>query len=369
MLRTMIPIFCLIVPSMGLAEQQPTLTADFESGRILPNQGPRDAGFIRTLPENQRGDEIIGTAQGGCGENSNCDMKVIQTATVDGQNVSPRSGNYFLQMLLDIRKDYTGLNGGLPKPRNSLAWHNDVYRWDYDVERWIGFSLFIPVGFEDETENAGITFTEIGSDSSSHLAKLMIGKRGNDPDSRWYLEYELSDTSPTNDGKTIIDMGSIEPDKGKWTDFVIRLRANPFRTRTNPADLGIKGAFDREFAGNKGILQVWKSAGNVDAQGNRRMANKIDIVDRPVGLVPATVQGKSQLKFDARLYKGQWQGNKGKTSSVVGPQIWVAWDEIRFGDARDGVGYQDVNPSRLPCTEACTNGDDISRPLPPVLND
>lgn len=359
----------MIIPAIGVAEQELTMVADFESGRILPNTGPRDAGFIRTLPEPQRGDETIGTAQGGCGPSSNCDTKVIRNASVDGQDVYPRNGNFFLQMLLDIRKDYTGLNGGLPKPRNSLTWHNDIYRWDFDVERWIGFSLFIPVGFEDETENAGITFTEIGTDSSAHLAKLMIGKRGSDPDSRWYLEYESSDKSATNDGKVIIDMGSIEPDKGKWTDFVIRLRANPFSTTTNPARLGISGAIDRQFAGNKGILQLWKSAGVVDPQGNRRMVNKIDIVDRPVGLVPATVQGKNQLKFEARLYKGQWQGNKGRTSSVIGPQIWVAWDEIRFGDARDGIGYQDVNPSRLPCTDACAEGDDLSRPLPPVLND
>ncbi len=80
------------------------------------------------------------------------------------------------------------------------------------------------------------------------------------------------------------------PDLGKWTDFVIRFRVNPFSVATNPAKAGIPDSIDQVFEGNKGIFQLWKSEGNVDGQGNRKMVLKIDKVNTPVGLVLYSIE-------------------------------------------------------------------------------
>ena len=328
----------------------------FETGSLQPNGSGADAGFIKTLPHPQNGREAYQHGRGGCGPTSDCDMRVVSSEVVDGQTVRPRAGNYFLRIMLYKDKDYSGVNGGgLNKPRNSLTFTDQSYRFDFDTEQWVGFSIFVPNGFEDETEAQGIVLTDIGTGNRAQFATLSIGMGHRDTQSRWYLNVSHSDTSTTRGSVETIDLGSIEPDKGQWTDFVIRLRANPFSKNTNPSAQGISGANNQLYEGNKGILQVWKSEGSADSRGDREMVNVVNKVNTPVGLVPGTVQRQSKLKHDIRVYKGGWQGHRGRGSSVQGP-IWIGWDEYRFGQTMlYGTGYADVNPSGQACTDACSS--------------
>ena len=138
------------------------------------------------------------------------------------------------------------------------------------------------------------------------------------------------------------------PDLGKWTDFIIRYRANPFSVRTNPFSKGIPNAKNRTYEGNKGILQVWKATGTEDRNGDRQMVSKINLVNTPIGLVP---QASERIRHSFRVYKYGWHNNP---TDVAGP-VWFGFDEIRQGLAwRHGTGYSDVHPSGLPCTDGCT---------------
>ncbi len=159
----------------------------------------------------------------------------------------------------------------------------------------------------------------------------------------WYLQLQTNDKSAEadheNTRKDILDLGSVVPDLGKWTDFVIRFRANPFSVATNPAKAGIPNSINQLFEGNKGVFQVWKSEGEVDDAGNRKMVLKVDRTNTSIGLVPSSVR---TLAFSFRIYKYGWRRNP---TTVKGP-VWVGFDEIRFGAAlRDGTGYDDVLPS------------------------
>lgn len=368
---------CLILAPLLLAVEAFAVekvanSVSFETGEIQPNKGGGvDSAHIRTLPHPQTGSDSIRTGSGGCGPNSNCDMRVVRSEVVDGQEVTPRAGNYFLRMKLYKDKDYTELNGGAPKPRNELTFSDDHHRFDHDVEEWIGFSVFLPKGYEDETETIGLILTEISTGPSAQFLKLSVGMRSGDKDSRWYFHYHISDTKVAGGNEIQVDLGSIEPDKGKWTDFVIRTRSNPFDVDTNPAKKGIKDANDKLYKANKGILQVWKSEGSVmDNNGNRKMVNKINKVDTPIGLVPGNTNGEDKIHFNLRAYKGGWQGNRGQSTSVSGP-IWIAWDEARFGEAlRHGTRYEDVHPTGMSCTDKCPDGSSVAAesdapPAPP----
>ncbi len=153
------------------------------------------------------------------------------------------------------------------------------------------------------------------------------------------------------------------PDLGKWTDFVVRYRANPFSTTTNPATAGIPGSKNQTYAGNKGILQVWKAEGPVGASGNRTMVRKFSKVNAPVGLVP---HKSDRLMHTWRIYKYGW---KRFPTHVKGP-IWIGFDEIRTGlVGRDGTTYADVNPSGASCSSDCEGLSDAlaHKPLAPEL--
>lgn len=360
--RSTIILLTLLAATVN-AQERVQNSLGFESGAIQPNGRSADSGFIQTLPDPQSGANTISTGQGGCGPTSNCDMRVLRSERIDGQDVTPRAGDFFLRMRLDKNKDYTGLNGGPPKPRNALSFGHEAFRIDHDVEGWIGFSIFLPTDYEDETGQIGLILSEIHTDSSAQYLKLLIDMESGE--SHWFLEYRTTDSSISGGTARTVDLGSIEPDKGKWTDFVIRHRSNPFDVDTNPAAEGIPDAKDKLYKANKGILQVWKAEGSVvDNAGNRQMVIKIDKVNTPVGLVPGTRQGKDKIGYNLRAYKPGWQGHTGRSTSVAGP-IWIAWDEVRFGEAiKHDTGYQDVHPTALACTDRCP-GNSAAPPPPP----
>jgi hypothetical protein len=384
MLKRLFVLVCGVAFFAMQASAGVRMDAGFETGQIQAKDGVVDAGLIRTLPDPQKGDETFTSGSGGCGPSSNCDLRVVKSETVGGETIQPREGDYYLRMLLDKSKDYTGLNGGKPKPRNAFSQHQeDIFGTDWDEEAWMGFSVFIPSNYEHETAapTTHHSLTEVGVDSTANLFKLVLQNKSSDGSTRWYMKYYTNDSAVSNLASGTVEkdavLGFVNADLGKWTDFVIRFRANPFSTPTNPVTEGIANSRANpnhpkgQWPANTGILQVWKSTGPVDANGNREMRLAVDVENVPVGLVPPqNYQGRSLIHYNIRSYKGGWQGYNGKPTSVNGP-IYIAFDGYSFGETMaDGAGYRDVHPTGMACTQGCPGGglgEEASKPKAPIL--
>jgi hypothetical protein len=270
------------------------------------------------------------------------------------------------QIFLD--KNYTKWNGNsggdYPRTESGFGSENMV---GFDVEYWLGFSVYIPASWEKETgvsHNGGgpmlLTAHTRGRAGETVFNFQIRPKSGSSYD-HWYINHYANPRSVEEKGIHRTDMGSTKDDIGKWTDFVFRFRANPFSEDTNPAKMGIAGAADKLFRANKGILQVWKSVGTeVDANGDRPMELVFDIENAPVGNVPSK---EDIIRLSFRVYKSGW---KEIDSSVKGP-IWLGFDEIRFGRADDGTGFSTVHPSGMDCSASVCSIGQQQRPLPPML--
>jgi hypothetical protein len=373
-LRTLTIIALAIsAPAVAQADRLVGYEADFESGQFMPAGSRTDSFFVLTLPDPQNGSETVKTGDGGGTANDNWDSRVLSRASLGGQTVRPRTGQYFALHTLHRDKDYTELNGnGEKKPRVQLNIAGDRNLIEFDSEVYSGFSIFVPNDFEHETGTTGhlgsSTLVVVNTDSSATLMTLRIYVPDGGTRAHWFLDYYVNPTSVEETPETLktVDLGPVNPDRGKWTDFVIRFRSNPFSTGTNPARKGIANANDKFYEGNKGILQLWKAEGVADSNGNRKMVRKISVVNSPVGNVPGTTQGKSQLSFSLRIYKYKWQT---MPTDVRGP-IEFGFDAFRFGDTlRYGTSYTDVHPAQQPCTDRCPPGSNATdRPKPPELS-
>jgi hypothetical protein len=353
---------------LSLAYAQMPIVGNFESGQFQESNGRVDAFWVRTLPDPQSGAEYISTGSGGGAPNSGWDVRVVSRQNVGGETIMPRRGNYFASFVIDRDKNYLGLNGGQKdRPRAELHARADHMMFDFDTEVWLGVSIYVPRNFQDELVNnhqGGMTLISTNSDSAASFMSLRIHVPQGANESHWMLKTHTDDQSVTDseESKTFTDLGPISSDAGKWTDFVFRMRVNPFSVDTNPAKEGIKLAFNHLYRGNKGILQIWKAEGNVDQSGNRRMVQKLNILNAPIGLVPGVTQDKTQLHSSMRIYKSQWK----ILDTVVDRPIWLGYDEFRLGQAvRDSVGYADVHPSGQACTDNCPGGKSGSVLAPP----
>lgn len=361
-------VLCIAAPAMAQADRNVRFTGDFESGKFQPNGGTTDSFFIKTLPDPQVGGEAIRTGSGGGAPSSSWDSKVLRSQDFGGQLIKPRQGQFFARHILYYDKDYRNLNDGvLHKARAEMGITHGSNRIDFDTEVYMGLSIFVPKSFEHETgtkEYMTDTLLVLNTDSSASFLSMQVFVPKGGTEAHWYMYYPVNDSTVREGGGTVyrVDLGPVNADKGKWTDFVIRFRSNPFSVDTNPAREGIANANDKLYRGNKGILQLWKAEGPVDADGNRRMVQKINRVNKPVGNVPGTTNGKSKLAFSVRIYKGNWQR---KPTDVKGP-IYYGFDEFRFGEKiANGTGYQDVHPAQLACTEGCPGGS-AGEPTDPV---
>ncbi|MGH8166852.1 MAG: hypothetical protein ACREQ1_06405, partial [Woeseiaceae bacterium] len=195
--------------------------------------------------------------------------------------------------------------------------------------------------------------------ASSTLMYLSVHVPSGTSVAHWIFAQHLSDTSVKEGEKKIVyDLGPVTGDLGKWTDFVLRYRFNPFSKRTNASNFA--GGMNKTYEGNRGILQLWKSSGSPDARGNRRMSiTAVNLVNKPVGLVPHRTE---KISWHFRIYKYGWHNNP---TDVAGP-VWVGFDEIRDGRVReDDTTFSDVHPGGLACPGACSNSVTAGQPLPP----
>ena len=349
-----------MVSTPASGERRVYLEAGFETGHVRASGGRLDAFWIMTLPDPQpEGDCKFFSPEGngGFGLGSKTDFRVVQQEVWNGELILPRSGQYFGRSVIHRHKCYPS-----DAARSHLVFTTPGQEYVWDEEVWVGFSVYVPETWEhdnkykraDQAHLSGMSvFASNASASSSHLA-LRIHPSSDSEINEWVLRLVPTDpTSTTDKGNAYHALGSLAPDLGKWTDFVFRIRFNPFNKRTNPALEGIQGARDQWYEGNRGILQVWKSEGAADSDGNRPMRLVFSRVDEPVGLVPRADRGL-RLIFDT--YKYSWQPFD---TDPKGP-IFLGYDEIRFGRAeKEGAGFADVAPSGGPMAS--------TEPKPPRL--
>ena len=327
----------------------PSFVGDFETGQIQDNGTSPDGFLVQTF----NGSTYVGVTGGGAGPSSGYDTRVVASESVGGSTVTPRKGTYFARSEVSYSKDYTAYsgNGGLDKPRSNIAMSDPGLRTDFDDENWLGFSVFLPSNFVHDTgtlngAQGNQIFTNYATSTSSTQFTIQEYVPTGETESHWILQYftDATSTKESVGAKTTVDLGPVTGDLGKWTDFVIRYRMNPFTTATNAST--VTNGMNKVFEGNKGILQVWKASGAVDGNGNRTMTKVVDIVNAPVGLVPHT---SNKMVNAVRLYKYHWKTN---TTANTGT-VWAGFDEIKAGRAADGITYNSVYPGTVPCTAGC----------------
>lgn len=335
-----------------------------ESGRVQNAGSKQDGFYIQTFRDNN--EVLVGS--GGAGPDSGLDTRVVRSETVGSETIRPRKGDYFMRSALHYEKDYSvsSFNKGCQcnKPRSTMMLGHETLRFEWDEELYLGFSIYTPENLEDELgvkDHRGSSMLLSVKPSSSTRTQFLLSQfaNGSQNQMHWWLNYNVGDTSTQeSEGRSEwIDLGPVGPDRGQWTDFVVRLRLNPFRVDTNPAAQGIPDAVDKMYRGNRGIFQVWKSEGSSDSNGDRRMNLKIDKVNEPVGLVP---HATDKPHFSFRIYKYGWHNNE---TTVKGP-VWYGFDEIRYGTvAGEGTTWDDVYPGNA--GNGSTSGS--KRPNPPEL--
>ncbi|MEX2123306.1 MAG: hypothetical protein WD795_05405 [Woeseia sp.] len=356
-------VFLCLGLSAAAGARDVNFTGDFESGRIQANGSSRDGFFVHTLPNPQSGSSDVSSTSGGFGPDSRTDTRVVKYENVGLQTIRPRKGNHFVRSALYYSKDYTKLNGGKNKPRSKLYMNHSNNAVNFDEEGYLGFSMFLPKNWEHERGAYGnpgeAQLLQVQSNgASSTLVHLGVYVPKGKSVAHWILAHFPTATSVRSGAKRVYDLGPVTGDLGKWTDFVMRYRFNPFSKRTRAST--ISGGMDKIFEGNKGILQLWKSNGSVDGGGNRKMAlTSVNIVNKPVGIVP---DARKKIDWHFRVYKYGWHKNR---TTVKGP-VWVGFDEIRDGRVHaDNTGYSDVHPGGLACTSGCSTTGSASQILPP----
>jgi hypothetical protein len=358
-------LIAVVAAASAHAADNVNFTGAFESADTQESGSTPDGFFLQTLPHPQAGVGYVGVGDGGAGPGSGLDTRVVPNDQVGSEIVLPRKGRYFLRSAIYFNKDYSrfpGANGN--KSRSTIGMPSESLKFDYDEEGYVGFSIYTPRNYEPETgilgDRGSVVLLETNASTDSTLFTVSQFVSSADNQAHWWIKYYLDDLSTTeeNSQTIVVDLGTVAPDTGKWTDFVIRYRANPFSARTNPSQSGIANSMDLTYEGNKGILQLWKSEGQEDFTGDRQLRLKVDKVNVPIGLVP---QATERLRHSFRVYKYGWHFNP---TNVSGP-VWFGFDEIRQGLVRrDGTGFADVNPSGLPCTGSCSAGADAT-PEPP----
>ena len=317
-------------------------TGAFESGQVNSTSNAVDGWLVQTL---------LGTAyyqitSGGLAPNSGYDTRVVASETRNGETLLPRKGSHFMRSEIYFGKDYSIMpfNSGKNKARSSITINGTSFRVPYDQEKYLGFSIRIPndykheTGVRDERGACQLLTVYPGTDTKATFFMLSVYVKSPNTVSHWYLQIHTDAASITEStgALTEYDLGPVTGDIGKWTDFVIRYRANPFTVDTNPSGT-IAGSKNQTFQGNKGIFQCWKGTGAVDGQGNRTMALVgPNIVDAPVGLVP---KATDEFVHSLRIYKWGWHTSPTVSTSPV----WFGFDEARIGDT-----FAEVAPSGLP---------------------
>lgn len=355
-------------------------TTDFEDG-VLDSKSVVGGWGLQTLERNQAQTTCEYTTINdgvGTGPSADLESRVVADGTAIGADtVDARVGAYFFKYSLTKSKLYHWINGdstclvsASDKPRTKM-YNDELSVIDFDTEMWLGFSIYLPTNLEHETGYTGTDqrqeaqiISVVSDSSSSHFT--MSYYVWDSPYSDWVALVETSAISTTETGgvksttiegcnpasqvcKYYLKLGDVvtDQDLGRWTDFVVRFRANPYATGVtcNPSTgvgsgcTAVSGGQNVSFTGGTGVLQIWKSTGTATP---RAMSLVLDLENEPVGLVPGTTY--PDISPSPRIYKYGWKKN---TTNVTGP-VEIGIDEWRMGESvLHGTGYSDVHPGGL----------------------
>lgn len=352
----------------GVCSPQVYFTGDFEDGQVNAVTSVDNGFRVRTLPNTQSACEFTVVDAGGAGPSSALDFLVVAGgATLGADTVDARAGTYFAKTGLTYSKDYSDINGAaacadvsLDKPRGALTLDYDPHAAEFepDTEVWMGVSIYLPSDYEHEIASSsdvrqnGLLYIN-PNDTNKTFMVLSLWRNAGEAGDHWYLKLYTSATSLTESGVTPerIDLGGTieDSDIGRWTDFVFRIRINPYAAGVtcNPSTgagtgcTAVTGGRNASFTGGNGILQVWKSSGT--AEPNRTMSLEVNRTSTAIGLVPSEDLSNRYQQISIRQYKYGWKKN---TTNVTGP-VHIGFDEFRFGAASEhSTGYDDVHPTQ-----------------------
>lgn len=343
-------------------------TATWETGQKQTNGSTTDGGFVQAMEDSTYVDKTDYTSVGaaGFGPSTDYDMRIVASKLWNGTTVTPRNGNYFLSQTIYYDKhysDFTAVSGdartefdSLDKPRTVMLYSTNqaAYKMPLNEEVWYGFSIYLPADLEHDTWNGSTPLN--GSDNNTNILassrlqadasrtlwsiQYRVCSDINASISRWTISRYIS-TGTVEANKSETDLGSVSGDLGKWTDFIIRYKNNPYTTQTTVGS--------RTYQPNSGILEVWKSYGDyIGATKDRYMTKVLSILNAPVGLGETT--GTDGMDFRKEQYKYNWKRWAPSGTQVVSPStvtgpIFIGHDELRVGTAANGIGFAHVHPT------------------------
>jgi hypothetical protein len=230
-------------------------------------------------------------------------------------------------------------------------------------DSWIGFSLYLPEG------GAGATWKQVSTNydvlvqwhdshdpypppgwdteqSKNPLFSLQVSDKGHQPALHWRVVYLGDSRTPyptlnsprpyQYETNASFDLGAIEPDLGKWTDFVVRIRWNFWKvgSRNNSAYWDAPVRDNVEGSPNSGLIQVWKNG-------------QLLINRSPVQIGTNDNAGPV---LSAGIYKGWTDASARNGDSVVDRALY--FDEFKYGGPN--AQYADVAPGGAGATPETT---------------
>lgn len=305
--------------------------------------------------------------------------------TINGSTIAPRSGSGFMYQFLDSTLNYAGCpSGGVNSPRVALSLGQNTFKTilPYDTTILEGFSIFIPE--DTQAENCGsssfdyrrMTFQEnLNKNGLASSRNFLLGfgtKVDGDTNPQFFLHINIDESKQyfTSGEGYYIWLGDIgnkadsASDRGKWVDFVIRYRINPYAaagrgifqvwrtdpaSRSGPLKLVYNLATDTAYP-TTGSSPVTHAARRADNSGIDLPSSLYDQLGMAYDL--ANIGGE----IDFRMYKYAWAPGKGcppypavNGSTITTEQYGFGWDDIYIAHESDGADCTDVTPDRASC--------------------
>lgn len=227
-------------------------------------------------------------------------------------------------------------------------------------DTWIGFSVYLPRSGAGNWSQASRTYEVLAQWHDAHLSpipgwdteksknplfSLSVSDSGQAPERNWRIGYIGESRTPypgldaprpyLYESFKVKNIGSIEGDLDRWTDWVIRIRWNFWKvgSTNNFANWDANSEYwkrpgtqeNLEGSATSGLIQVWKNGVLVFSESPVQIGSNDN-------LGPA---------FSVGLYKG-WTSQSDRDKDPVVERV-MYFDEFRY--AGNGASYGDVAPA------------------------
>jgi Polysaccharide lyase len=266
-----------------------------------------------------------------------------------------RSGRYAMKAYLNKKTSSTPYRTMILSTWNTTADPNNRTspHAPFFQDSWVGFSIYLPsTGAGNWAKPSGVYEVLVQwhdshdpfpppvwdqEESKNPLFSIAVSDTPHPPARHWSLGYlgESRTPYPTlgsprpwkyESGQTV-DLGPIDPDLDKWTDWVVRIRWNFWKVGTSNNFANWQAGVYDNVAGspNCGLIQVWKNG-------------KLVFEKNPVQI---GANDNGSPFFSAGLYKG-WREQAQRDSDADVTDRLMYFDEFRYGNGN--AVYSDVAP-------------------------